>query len=205
VANIAYMSAAKLVDCINSVSADRNIQVRILSADRLALGADPLNPGYVIDFSKEKIEPFALTQHGVGDPIVTSPSPVEGSRPRLARRSGEYWFEMKGQRVEAGSLKELLAGGLRALEAERPGTLEKLTQIKPRSRRIVAHDPGQLFDRGHLVKDYAERLMNGWWFGTNNSAPETNAWLERACACSGLVWGEDFKTSLIVTLDDIGL
>jgi len=38
--------------------------------------------------------------------------------------------------------------------------------------------------------------MDGWWYGTNNSAGETNAWLERACSCSGLAWREDFKTSL---------
>lgn len=124
----------------------------------------------------------------------------------MTRRSGNYWLELNGHRVEHSSLKDLLSEGLRALEQTRPGTLEKLTRIKPRSKRIVARDPKHLFDRSHLAKGCSEKLIDGWWFGTNNSADETNAWLERACSCSGFIWGEDFKTSLsdnVLTLDEI--
>jgi len=116
---------------------------------------------------------------------------------KVARSSGTYWFEFKGQRTEFGSLKDLLSGGLRALEEARPGTLEKLSQIKPRSKRVVARDSKQLFDKEHLAEQFSERLADGWWYGTNNSKFETEAWLARACACSGLTWGMDFKTNLI--------
>jgi hypothetical protein len=37
--------------------------------------------------------------------------------------------------------------------------------------------------------------MEGWWYGTNNSALETNRWLRQACALAGLTWDKDFTTS----------
>jgi hypothetical protein len=67
----------------------------------------------------------------------------------------------------------------------------------------VARDPKLLFDKEHLARDYSEKLRNGWFFGTNNSAHETNTWLQRACEIAGLAWDKDFKTSMTITLDDI--
>jgi len=72
--------------------------------------------------------------------------------------------------------------------------------IKSRTRRIVARDPSHLFDKQHLSEDHSERLIDGWWYGTNNSASQTRAWLQRACSCAGLKWGDDFKTSLTPTI-----
>ena len=100
-------------------------------------------------------------------------------------------------------MRDLLAGGLRALQEARPGTLEKLSHIKPRSRRIVARHPKDLFDKDHLAQEYAVKLSDGWYYGTNNSAQETNAWLERASSCAGLKWGAEFKTNMTVTIDDL--
>jgi hypothetical protein len=60
-----------------------------------------------------------------------------------------------------------------------------------------------LFDRDDLAKNYAEKLNEGWFFGINNSANETNTWLERACSCAGMTWGQKFKTSLTPSIDDL--
>jgi hypothetical protein len=128
----------------------------------------------------------------------SKPNDIPGWRP--SRRGGQYWFELNGKRSEFHSLRDLLAGGLSALEDARPSTLEKLSHIKPRSRRIVARDPKELFDKDHLAKDYAEKLKDGWYYGTNNSANETNSWLERACSCAGLKWDTEFKTSITLTV-----
>jgi hypothetical protein len=46
-----------------------------------------------------------------------------------------------------------------------------------------------------MAAEFAEQLGSGWWYGTNNSAQETRAWLERACSCAGLTWGVEFKTN----------
>ena len=72
--------------------------------------------------------------------------------------------------------------------------LDKLTQIRPRSKRIVSRDRKLLFVNEKMAEDFGEPLGNGWFFGTNNNRQETGAWLERACKCAGLVWGKDFKT-----------
>jgi hypothetical protein len=147
----------------------------------------------VIEFSREAIYPFSL------DEIVqVAAAPPAHPRPaaRRSRQSGEYLMEINDHTIECHSLKELLAEGLKAFEAERPGTLEKLSNFKGRTKRIVARDPARLFDRSTLVKNYAEKLADGWWYGTNNSATETNNWLKRACEVAGLTWGKDVTTTL---------
>jgi hypothetical protein len=198
-ANLAYVPTSTLQALLKSADPKSTMYVRILTANRLALGTDPLTPSTVIDFSKEKVLPYGQDEssRAAAQP-ATAPGAnvIEVPAWRPSRRGGEYWFEMDGRRVECRSLKELLSAGLLALESAQPGTIEKLSHIKPRSRRIVARDPKQLFDKDHLAKDYAEKLTEGWFFGTNNSANETNAWLQRACECAGVTCGEQFKTSI---------
>jgi len=202
-ASISFISASKLVQLLNAGNTGNDMYVRVLCTNRLALGADPLQPTHLIDLSKEKVGPCnpgelakIPDQPASAFPATTQMPTRNASSSKITRRSGDYWFEIKERRIDCTSLKELLSEGLQTLEEERPGTLEKLSYIKPRSRRIVARDPKQLFDREHLVEQYSERLMDGWWYGTNNSALETNSWLKRGCSCSGLKWGPEFKTGL---------
>jgi hypothetical protein len=210
VATISFISTSKLAQLLNEANVGRDTYVRVLSTNRLAIGTDPLQPTHIIDFSNESVSWFDSTRltesgeqptsHSLAGPRMPRPS-ANGSK--TTRRTGDYWLEIKGHRIYCGSLKELLAEGLRALEAIRPGTLDRLSQIKLRSRRIVAQNPQQLFDKQHLATRYAEQLTEGWWYGTNNSAAETNAWLERASSCSGLKWPDELKTNMTNTLDDL--
>lgn len=194
-ASLEFISASKLVDLLKSSDPQRNMYVRVISTNRLALGTDPLQPSSVIDLSREVISEFAASE--AQQPQSSPPSEQRKlGDTRVARRGGDYSFEIKGRRTECGSLKQLLAEGLKAIEKARPGTLDKLSLIRGRSRRIVARDANALYDKPHLVSDYAERLMNGWYYGTNNSARETNVWLQRAAECAGLKWGADFNTNL---------
>jgi hypothetical protein len=200
-ASVTYLQTSKLIELLNTADPKKTMYVRVLSSTRLSIGPDPMKPSAAIDLVKEKIVPFAeeaLKDLAPGPQSEGKglPNPDETQAWRTSRRSGEYWFELNGKRQEFHSLRDLLAGGLNALEKERPGTLEILSHIKPRSRRIVARDPKELFDKDHLAKDYAEKLMDGWYYGTNNSAAETDNWLERATTCAGLKWGEEFKTSI---------
>jgi hypothetical protein len=165
------------------------MQVSVLSSDRLAVGISPLLPTSIIDLSSETVRAFSeadgVTVHS------PKPNPPVATGSRLARKSGRYGLNFKGEITETGSLKELLAEGLRKIEASAPGTLDKLTMLKPRTKRIVAREPRALFDQAELAEKYAERLMDGWWYGTNNSADETVTWLHRACGYASLEWGED--------------
>jgi hypothetical protein len=185
------MSAAKLANLLKSADPRATMHVQVLG-ERVVLGVNPLQPTHMIDFSNERVVPF-------GALAVQTPSSNETPRTsgvRFPRRSGDYWFEIRGKRTECGSLKELLAETLKGLERTKPGTLENLSRIRGRSRRIVARDANQLFDKPHLVKEYAEKLTNGWYYGTNNSARETSVWIQRAAECAGLTLGSDFAISL---------
>src|SRR5260370_41053389 len=100
---------------------------------------------------------------------------------------------MKGNRVNCFSSKERLAESLRALQHVAPVTLEVLSSVNPRYRRIVARDPNFLFEKPHLVEQYVEQLIPGWWHGTNNNDQQKQVWLKRACSLAGLTWGVDFR------------
>jgi hypothetical protein len=199
-----FVRASKLVDLLTAADPKKSMYVRVLSSNRLAVGIDPIKPSAVIDLSEEAVVPYADTNgNGQRDILRTNPDLRETAGIRASRRGGDYWFEIRGRRTAYHSLKELLSGGLLAVESVKSGTLEKLSHVKPRSRRIVARDPKLLFDKVHLAKDYAEKLTDGWFYGTNNSANETNTWLERACIAAGLKWGEEFKTSLTFRIEDL--
>lgn len=179
-----HISASKLTDLIQRANKDGRMHACIVDG-WLALGTDPTNPTMAIDLSVEAIIPY---------PRNFQPTPP--STIRAARKSGDYWMELRGRHQEFGSLRDLLAGSLHAIEEVAPGTLEKLSRIKPRSKRIVSQDRRLLFDAPELVEKYSVPLVDGWWYGTNNSADETRTWLERACGGAGLELGKDFRTSL---------
>jgi hypothetical protein len=184
-----YMETRKLIDLLKRVDLDQDRFVLVRDGE-LVLGRNPFDPTKSIDFATEKM--VALSSH---DSLTEKPdtSPVISSR-----KTGDYWFEIEGCRVGVRSQKELLGEALRALEKAHPGTLEKLSRIRGRSKAIVSRDPNTLFNKPHLVAKFAQKLMDGWWFGTNNNANETNSRLQEAATCAGLKWGETFKTSLSV-------
>jgi hypothetical protein len=187
-------AGTKLVELLQSAGATRPIFAQVLDGN-LVLGTNPFQPTNVIDFSGEIVRP--LEDRDVGRQGPPQPEPALIPRRRLSRQgSGKYLLEIDDNTTEYMSLKEMLAGGLRTLEKRKPGTLDRLAAVKPRSKRIVAREPQGLFDQQALAKDYAEKLMEGWWYGTNNSADETNTWLKRACELAGLKWGKDVSTSL---------
>lgn len=192
-AQLSFIAATKLIELIAAADPKKDMQVRVLTANQLAIGRDPLNPTSVIDLSKEAVRPTSGESRTVAKPVPVS---ALGSSPqRISRQSGKYLLEMKGKVVECKSLKELLAVGLKTIEATHPTMLDRLAQIRPRTKRIVGRDPADLFDQQDLADKYAERLCEGWWYGTNNSADETNTWLRRAAELAGLKWGVDISTS----------
>jgi hypothetical protein len=188
---MSFLTVTKLIDLLKTADESGNMHVRVLTVNQLALGADPLNPTSIIDFSKEAVRPISSQ-----DTQAEVQARDRNAARRVSRKTGKYRLDVKGNTIECGSLKDLLAEGLRALERHRRGTLEKLSAIKPRTKRIVAREAQRLFDQPELAEKYAEPLMDGWWYGTNNSADETNTWLRRGADLAGLEWGRDLTTSL---------
>lgn len=196
-ANLSYIQVAKLLDLLKSADPQREMYARVIDGG-LALGVDALRPTRWIDFSTETLRDFStetLRQFSVSS-LDRPPNDHSFERTKFSRRSGNYWFEIKGERKECSSLKELLGEYLKATERKYPGTLQKLSHIRARSRHIVARDPNQLFEKDWLVKRYAQPLTDGWYYGTNNSLRETEGWMRRAAECAGVTWGKDVRTNL---------
>ena len=56
-ANIAFASVGKLIELLSTAAAGEDTYVRVVSANRLALGADPFHPSYMIDIAREVLVP----------------------------------------------------------------------------------------------------------------------------------------------------
>jgi hypothetical protein len=203
-ANLALLSSPKLVDLVRSADPHGEMCVTILNDHSLALGTDPLKPSTVIDFSSEEVRSYTNSPTGSGmatavESLSADPALRTGAMhayQRTTRNLGIRWFELNGDRTECGSVKGLLLKGLRSIETQYQGTIEKLSHIKKRTKRIVARDRNDLFEDPKLVKKYSEPLLDAWWVGTNNSSAEVEAWLKQAVSMAGLQWGKDFRTSL---------
>lgn len=183
-ASVSFISTSKLTSLLAAADPQKALLVRVLNATRLSLETDTFQQVSIIDLAEEKVIP--------GNSPIEIPAPA----PKASRKSGKYQLVAFGETVDTYSLKDLLSAGLQALETAKPGTLEKLSKVKKSTKRIVAQSPSDLFDTPGLSETYSQKLMDGWWYGTNNSAQETNAWLERACEAAGVKWGKDFSTSL---------
>jgi hypothetical protein len=184
------ISTAKLAELANSAEKQGYKYAQVRTKNLLAIGADPMTPTHVIDLSREVIRPISAPD----DSEFKAPH-LENNQ-RSSRRTGSYSIEIKGNKIECASLKELLSEGLKAFESFRRGTLSELSKVMPRSKRIVAREPTQLFSNPELVQKYSEKLIDGWWFGTNNSKDETVTWLRRGAEKARLAWGKDVRINI---------
>jgi hypothetical protein len=57
-ASIAFASVGKLIELLTSVTTGEDAYVRVLSANRLAVGTDPLHPTHILDIPREVLIPF---------------------------------------------------------------------------------------------------------------------------------------------------
>lgn len=165
----------------------------IHSPTHLAFGVLPQVPERLLDIGAEQM----IGANSVPTLAPLTPIDAPAPRKRMIAASGKYMFELLGNAEASDSLKEMLGRALVAIEKKRPGMLIELAKHKGRTKRIVAQDPKRLFDNNQaLVSKYAEKLMDGWYYGTNNSTEETKTWLRRACECANLKWGVDFDISI---------
>jgi hypothetical protein len=86
---------------------------------------------------------------------------------------------------KVGSAVRALITGLELVETLAPGTLELLSKEKGRSKRPVSLSRQDLYDLPSQAQ-YAHKLKNGYWVGTNNKADEAIRNIERAIQLAGL-------------------
>ena len=199
---LSFIPTAKLAKLLHSANKRGYTYAKVHTDNLLALGADPLSPTHAIDLTSEEIRPIPKPSTDIDASVLEAAGSISLSKllneveKRATRRTGNYWIEFEGRRIPCASLKELLAEGLKRIEELRPGTLDRLSDIKPRSKRIVSRDRERLFAKRELVVHYAAKLTDGWWFGTNNSKEETLTWLRRAADIAGLDWGKTVRTNV---------
>ncbi|MGR3342267.1 MAG: hypothetical protein ACU0DI_03430 [Paracoccaceae bacterium] len=96
-----------------------------------------------------------------------------------------YEIETRESIYRVGSAIQALVVGLELIEELVPGTLEKLSKQKGRSKRPVSKERDQLYDMKSQM-DKSERLKNGYWVATNNKASESIGYVRRAAQLAGL-------------------
>lgn len=109
-----------------------------------------------------------------------------------AKRVGQkYELETDDAIYKFGSATQLLIEGLNVIEERVPGTLEKFSMRKGRSKRAVARTRADLYDYPHPDSHSAE-LKSGYFVATNNKDPEARGFLREAADIAGLKWGKNF-------------
>ena len=107
---------------------------------------------------------------------------------RVVRR---YELETETEIHIFGSATQLLVEGLNLVEDAVPGTLDKFTQRKGRSKRAVAKTREELYDVPH-PSSHSQQLKSGFFVATNNKDSEARGYLQQAVEIAGLHWGKNF-------------
>jgi hypothetical protein len=148
----------------------------------LVVGDFP-NPDIRFDFASEALVTVALIRPKEKRTI---------SFLAQARRVGlKYELETEDAIYKFGSATQLLIEGLNIIEENFPGTLEKFSTRKKRSKRAVARTRDELYDYPHPEGHSAE-LKSGYFVATNNKDPEARGFLREAAEIAGLKWGKNF-------------
>lgn len=149
---------------------------------RLVLGHSLGTPSYTVDFGHENLTSYARK------------SPDQKPLPRS---SGEYSATVFNETKEFRRLSDLLKWVLLKLHTKQSDLFDKLENIVPRSKRIVARRKEDLFiNKPELAKKHSWRIGDSHWMNTNNSSQETARWIERATDLCGFEMGLDVRLNL---------
>ncbi len=182
--------SAKLVALLQSADSSGAMYVSIVDSQRLAIGANILEPSHIIDIGSESISGFMAVPT---NSRVSVPAPqVVQVDFHASRSTGFYAADFGAERVAATSQMELLIRCLIYLEARAPGTLGRLSHEGGSSKRIVARDRAQLY-RHQRLQQHAVRILDGWWVATNNNHEETRKFIRTAARLAGV--GEPVRFS----------
>ena len=175
----ALSSLTQFVDVFGKLDPSQHPHVWLAEGGKLVVGSFPIaNLAY--DFATECLE------------IVDSRYPTPKTKKReslihLARRVGSDRYEIETPEAvyELGSATQALCWGLEHIEREVPGTLDKLSGQKGRSKRPVAKRLEDLYDMPSQRK-HAEQISTGHFVATNNKALEAIGYLRSAARLAKL-------------------
>lgn len=148
----------------------------------LVVGNFP-TPEMWFDFASESLVSLA--------PVTPKEKRVISFLAQAKRVGQKYELETEDVIYKFGSATQLLIEGLNLIEENVPGTLEKFSMRKKRSKRAVAGTRAELYDVPHPESHSAE-LKSGYFVATNNKDPEARGFLREAAEIAGLKWGKNF-------------
>ena len=128
------------------------------------------------------------------DPSPPPPSlKPEPQPPRLQPiRLRIVGFVFRDERQESGSARGALAALLTRLDRENPVFMEQFSVASTtRTRRLIAKNRADLYDKSHLADEHAMQLPNGWWLGTNLSQQQIRTHIKTACSVAGIGFGSE--------------
>ena len=184
---MAQVASLERVRTLLEEAANRGARSVWIENGTLALGDYP-QPKHRLCFNREELDTVSA---GKGDLALSSRSPARPARVG-GRSSGEFELEVRGRPYKVHSLKQVLAEGLIAVEAVRPGTLEALSRERARSKRVVAKKRDDLYENSELQR-FSVEIAPGWFMATNNSEAETIKFLRKAVELAGLTWNVDVR------------
>jgi len=114
-------------------------------------------------------------------------APLRPPSGRETRKIVGYVFNGKENRVGAGH--RTLAEILKEFHRTSPEFMPRFaTETEGRTRRLVAQNREQLYDKPHLIKRAID-LKNGWWLGSHLSRLSSLKNIKIACRIAGVTFG----------------
>jgi hypothetical protein len=103
------------------------------------------------------------------------------------RKVKHFTFKFRGNRIDAGSAKEVMVQVFRLLAQEDSGFLERFAARKHgRKRRYLAKERQELYPgRPDLAEEQSVEIVPGWWLGTNYSRKNIQEIIDLACEVAG--------------------
>lgn len=100
-------------------------------------------------------------------------------------------FTLHGKPVETGAGNRTLAEILKELQRRDSGFMARFaSKTVGRTRRLVAENPNDLYQKSHLKDDHSLNLENGWWLGINLSKTSIRNNVKVACEVAGVSFGK---------------
>lgn len=181
-----------LAECLEAAPARTYPHVWLNEFGQLVVGAFP-TPSARFDFGAEVFISYE-TENGSAVRDAPQRSPEDSSQRTKTRVSlvhlaprftGKHEIETEDKVFEFGSATQTLIHGLPLIDERAPGTLERLSTEKRRSKRPVAKDRHELYDLPSQAR-YAHQMENGYWVATNNKGHEALGYVRRAIELAGL-------------------
>ena len=158
---------------------------------------------YFHSLLREKISP---STSGTTAQRTTQPEPkkrqVSASPSSVANGGGRSEkIVILGKAFPCKSATDAMVEVFKELERRKPGFYQRFYNSRwnrGKTRRVIAQDPGELYDDPGLKrKRYYRSLGGGWFIGTNNSKGAIERHIDKAAKVAGLTFGED----IIVNFD----